>query len=115
VIGGFVATGIAVVAGSAFAIVSTVYANNADTKLDDLQPGYARPCMTEPCKAIHSDRKTSDTFANLSVWTFVASGALGAGTAIYAFAAPTAEPKRAIHVVPVTFVGGGGLIVGGTW
>jgi hypothetical protein len=67
------------------------------------------------CMEIDGKNKSSDTFGDLSVWSFVTGGVLGAGTVIYALATPKPKATSTVRVLPVAVGGGGGLVILGEW
>ncbi|HZG45017.1 MAG TPA: PEGA domain-containing protein, partial [Allosphingosinicella sp.] len=115
IIAGIASSAALVTGGVVFAIVSSGKASDADEQLAELlQKGGPKPCsvpaLLADCMEIDGKRKARDTFADLSAWTFVAGGVLGAGTVIYALAVPGASPTRtAIRVLPGVVARGGGL------
>jgi hypothetical protein len=113
-----------------FAIVSSVNGSDADGQLVTLQEqGGSKPCSTPAlamgCADIQSSLEARDTLRDLAIWSFVAGGVLGAGTAIYAAVAPRSEstpetkltpkPTSKVRAVPVVTARGGGLVIGGEW
>jgi len=67
------------------------------------------------CQAIQSALRDRATFGNVSAWSFIAAGAVGAGTAIYAFAAPRAAKTSRTRLAPLVAVDGGGVVLQGEW
>jgi hypothetical protein len=125
VVAGFVTAGVAAGAGAAFAILSKVKADGAGSKLDALThagvgpSGCAGPSPSADCVALHDTRAARDTFASAALWTFVAAGAVTAGTLVYSFAIPhgtTGAPKATgVQVTPVVSPGAGALLVTGAF
>jgi hypothetical protein len=121
IIGGIAASAVAVSGGVVFAILSSVNAGDAaDRRTTLLQDnGGKNPCLTSPlpmgCREFESSLTAKDTFGNLSVFSFVLGGMLGAGTAIYAVGTPKPKPSGVVQVVPVSSAEGAGLMLHGRW
>jgi hypothetical protein len=120
IIAGMGASVVAVGMGVGFAIGSNVNAGEADEKLAALlRQGGPKPCsipeLLGTCREIDNKNRASDTFADVSVWSFVAGGLLGAGTAIYALVPRRSEPTSTVRALPVVVGGGGGVVVVGGW
>jgi hypothetical protein len=125
VVGGFIAAGLLGGVGGAMAILSKVKATDADAKLtaiDKASHGSASACAgaspSPDCTALHDLRHSRDVFANAALWTFVASGAVTAGTLVYTFVGPRAAPAKkgaSVQAAPMAGPGAGGLLVKGTF
>lgn len=107
-----------IIGGVVFAIASSVKASDADEQLAVLlQKEDATPCfMASPdpaCEPVRSSLAASDTLGNLSIWSFVVGGSLGAATAIYALAAPKAKAQSAVRAVPLASADTGGIMLVG--
>lgn len=132
-------TGVAVgavglLAGTISAIVSSGYASSAEERRDVLLRGSGgsnaclNPANASSCATLNDLWSSRDTWANLSVWTFVLGGVAGAGTAVYALVLPRVmtsgpsapgavepEPKPRAMVVPAVMPSGGGVLVTGAF
>ena len=127
VVAGYITAGVTAGAGAAFAILSKVKADSAGSQLDALTHagvgpnGCAGPSPSAACVSLHDARAARDTFASAALWTFVAAGAVTAGTLVYAFAIPhgsstTGAPKATgIQAMPVVSPAGGALLVTGAF
>jgi hypothetical protein len=119
VAGGTVA-GVSLVTGIVFAALSKAKANDADAMHVDIQnQGGAAACtsgaFTVKCNTLHGIRLSQDAFADVSLWTFVAAGAVGAGTAIYGVTAPKTSRTGMVTLTPLVSAAGGGLRIAGAW
>jgi hypothetical protein len=119
-IGGLVATGVAVSMGIAFAIVSSVHAADAkEQRVAAVQRGVARPCAMPAnatlCEEFTSTLGARDSLGNASLWSFVVGGALGTGTLVYALTSPKPKPASAARAIPVAMGRGGGVLITGAW
>jgi len=105
----------------AFAIVSSVKAGDADDQREALlKKGGVRVCqmptaLATECDEAVSSLKMQDTFGNLSFWSFIVGGTVGAATGTYALATPKAKPTSTVLALPVAIDHGGGLVVTGRW
>lgn len=120
VVSGAAAGGLMLVAGVAFAVVSTGKAGAAEEQRQALIAGTGKAACTgnnvpAECATLQDTIGAKDTFANLSFWSFVSAGALGAGTLIYALVAPNSASSTTLRAAPVITARGGGLTVGGAW
>jgi hypothetical protein len=117
VIGGIVATGAAMSLGVAFAIVSSVHAADAEEQREAIvekgSPTCLSPAKGAACEAIEDSIGARDRFGNLSVFSFVAGGLLGAGTVVYALTAPRPLGKAPVRAAPVVTPDGARLVVVG--
>jgi hypothetical protein len=116
---GSAATGIGLVVGVMFTVLSNGKAAAAKSQKEALVlsngPAACTGASTPAgCAALKDVIGVKDNFANIAVWSFVSAGVFGAGTLIYALAAPKAQPKAAM-IVPVATAQGGALLVRGTW
>jgi hypothetical protein len=116
---GTVIGGVGVVLGAVFAGVSSAKASDAATQYDTLvKTGGAAACGAVPsasCQALESAGRARATFANASAWSFVAGGAVGVATAIYALAGLRSNTTSGTRVTPTLTAGGGGVVVQGAW
>lgn len=123
IIAGIATSAALVTGGVVFAIVSSVKAGDAEdqraaivAQANGSEPSCLRPVPAPECKAIESTLSAQGTFANLSVWSFVVGGMLGAGTAIYGVTtAPRTTSKRAVQVVPMVSAEAGSVVIKGHW
>jgi hypothetical protein len=119
IITGAALAGAGVVMGTTFALLSDAKASDAAAgRATMLTMGASAACGATPsasCQAVESAGQARATFANASAWSFIAGGALGAATVIYALAAPRAAKASATRVAPTLAVGGGGVVVRGEW
>ncbi len=126
-VAGFVTTGAGLALGTAFAILSKTKADSANQSQQTLQStagGNAQACAGAAppagCATLGSLRSSEAMFANASLWSFVAAGAVGAGTLIYTFAvprapaAPVATTSR-LQVIPLAGPTAGGLMLKGAF
>jgi hypothetical protein len=119
-IAGGVMAGLALGAGVLFAVVSNSKAREFDRALKALATdGGPSACVSgkfvASCDALHALGQEMALSANISVWSFIGAGAIGAGTAIYALAAPKTAHASPAQVVPVVSAQGGGMIIVGVW
>lgn len=119
IIAGIATSAATITGGIVFAIASSVKAGEADEGLAALVANDgATPCfMTSPdaaCAPIRSSLEAERAFKNLSVWSFVAGGVVGAGTAIYAFST-RAKRTSYVRAVPVVSAHAGGVVITGRW
>ncbi|HZF49115.1 MAG TPA: PEGA domain-containing protein [Polyangiaceae bacterium] len=120
IITGIATSAATVTAGLVFALVSNAHASDAEEQRTTAnQLGSRDPCLTgmysEQCEAHESTLAAKDAFANLSVFSFVIGGVLGAGTAVYALAAPPSKSTASAQIAPVVTSRGGGLVMVGRW
>jgi tetratricopeptide (TPR) repeat protein len=118
-VAGGVTAGAALVAGVVFTLVANAKASDAaDTKAALIQRAGAKACTgAQPsgCATLVAANAAKDAFADAALWSFVAAGAIGAGTAVYALAAPRGEHQGTWRAAPVVTAQGGGIMVGGAW
>jgi hypothetical protein len=119
---GIITTGVGVGLGAGFAIMSKVKADAASAQLPFIPGGPTNPtaCATPTmsCPALHDALASHDTFASAAVWTFVAAGAVGAGTVIYTVVVPRpqgAVKAARIQAIPLAGPGTGGLMLKGAF
>jgi uncharacterized membrane protein len=118
---GGVAGGLALVAGVAFAVLANGKASDAEQQAKELGAKAGQnACITgafvSECDAIHlGPRQDQVRFANLSAWSFAGAGTLGAGTLIYALAAPKAARENQVQMSPTVVSHGGGIMLRGAW
>jgi hypothetical protein len=118
IISGAVLGGVGVLLGAVFAGVSDAKASDAAAKNGAIVMGVTPACgsvVSANCQAIQSAGQARATFANASAWSFIAGGAVGVATVIYAIAAPRAAKKSGARVVPLVAADGGGVVVRGEW
>jgi hypothetical protein len=115
-----IATGVvAIGAGIGFAVASNAHASDAERQRAALIPKGASACSSpDPaveCRDVESSLAAEGTFGNLSIMSFIAGGAVGAGTVIYALTAPRAKRSRAVSATPVVTARSGGVVITGRW
>jgi PEGA domain len=119
IITGAVLGGVGVLLGAVFAGVSDAKASDVAAKHDAIvQMGAGAACGATPsaaCQALQGAKQDQVRLANASVGSFIAGGAVGAATVIYAVAAPRAVQKSGTRVVPLVAAGGGGVVLLGEW
>lgn len=118
-IGGFIATGVGLGLGTAFAIMTKVEASDATSQSAQFS-GNPRACAASSpaCTTLHDTLASHDTFANAAVWTFVGAGVLGVGTLVYGLAGPKPPPSAPAgraQLVPLVGPGTAGLMVKGAF
>jgi hypothetical protein len=118
VIGGTATAGVALGIGVLFAVLSNGKASDAKA-LGGWDPCYGpTPPVPNRCVELDGLRRSSATFGNVSFWSFVGAGAVGASTLVYALVASKKEkapPTVGFQIAPVPMASGGGVIVGGQW
>ncbi len=120
-VGGFIATGVGLGLGAAFAIMAKVKGDDAGSQSALLGAGNPAACTvpTPTCSTLHGTLASHDTFASAAVWTFVAASAVGVGTVVYTLVAPPQAPRdgrvRGAQVIPMMGPGGGGLMLRGAF
>jgi PEGA domain len=111
--------GAGVILGAVFAGLSDAKASDVNAKHDAIvNMGAAAACGAAPsaaCQALLSAKQSQATFANASAWSFIAGGAVGAATVIYAVAAPRAAKNSGMRVVPLVAADGAGVALRGEW
>lgn len=120
VIAGGTTAGAALLVGVVFAALSKAKSNAANARHVEIQgQGGTDACTSgsyvADCSALRAIRRDQDTFADVSLWSFVGAGAAGAGTLVYALVAPKPSRKDGPRIAPLVNASGGGLTVGGTW
>lgn len=119
IITGAVLGGAGVVLGAVFAGLSNAKASDVAAKHDGIvnmgATAACGPTLSANCEALQSAKRDQVTFANASAWSFIAAGAVGAGTVIYALAAPRAAKQSGTRVLPLVTAGCGGVVVRGEW
>jgi hypothetical protein len=120
IIGGAAASGALVVAGIVFAAVSNGHAaDEAELREALVLEGVREPCLmaayVKRCEEHRSSLAATETFGNLAIWSFIAGGVLGAGTAIYALATPRPKLPSRVAIAPLMASRGGGLVISGRW
>ena len=113
-------TAVALVMGTAFAVVSNGKASDAAAKNEAfVKAGGPRACSTKApaagCGALTDLLKTRATLAQASLGSFVGAGVMAAATVIYGLAAPRSERKAGVRAVPVVSGHGAGLVVDGSF
>lgn len=117
IIAGAVTAGAGVALGGALMGASASRAGVAKALYDEVKTAGCPPASSSPtgkCGELVSAYASRDTLRSAGLWGFVGAGALGAGTLIYALAAPK-RVDAAPRVLPVTAARGGGLMVVGEW
>jgi hypothetical protein len=121
IIAGIAPSAALITGGVVFAIVSSVKGSDAEEQRRVIDQKIGEPpCLKasrDPeCTEIESTLTAQRTFANLSVWSFVVGGMLGAGTAIYGVTtAPRTTSRRAVQVVPMVSAQAGAVVIKGHW
>lgn len=113
---GGVATGVGLVSGIVFTVMSNNKANavQAVGGWEACYDPIAAPQID--CVAVDGDRKDSALFGNIAFWSLLGAGVAGVGTLAYAFLAPERSAKdTGIRVLPAAAAGGGGVAVTGRW
>jgi len=129
-IAGFVTSGIGFGLGTAFAILSRTKADSANQQQMMIQSGAgnnpkacAGTSAPTGCSDLGGLRSSEATFASAALWSFVAAGAVAAGTLVYTFAVPRAPattgaaPAKAarVQVLPLAGPGAGGVMLKGAF
>ena len=119
IITGAVLGGVGLVLGAVFAGVSKADADDAATKRAAmLAVGVTAACGPTPsaaCQSAQSALQGRATFGNAAAWSFIAAGAVGAGTLVYALAAPRASKTSGVRAAPLVVANGGGVVLQGEW
>jgi hypothetical protein len=120
IIAGIASSVAAAGAGIGFAVVSNGKGSTADERLETLrqQAGNRSPCravQTMACEEVRGLIVDRDLFGNLAAWSFLISGAVGAGTAIYLLTAAEPGATRSITVAPAVTYDAAGLMLTGAW
>jgi hypothetical protein len=112
-------TGAGVIVGAVFAGVSNAKASDVTSMHAAIvKIGPSAACGATPsasCQALQSAIRDQATFGNAAAWSFVAAGAVGASTLIYALAAPRTAKTSGMRVAPLVAADGGGLVLRGQW
>lgn len=125
---------VGLLAGTISAIVASGYGSSAEERREVLlrRPGGGSACLdsanASECETLNGLWSSRDTWANVSVWSFVIGGVAGAGTAVYALVlprvmkgsepapeSPEPEPKPRAMALPVVMPSGGGVMVTGAF
>lgn len=118
IIAGGSLTGASVLVGAVLTVVANKKAGDAATTRDAIvKAGPAAACTatsSSSCQALQGAMQDQARLSNGAAWSFIAAGALGAGTLIYAVAAPRARTS-ALRVAPLVAAEGGGIVVRGEW
>jgi hypothetical protein len=113
-------TGVALVLGTAFAVVSNGKARDAVDDHAALAMTGPMPCAgasaastscTRAAAAVNAKR----AFANAAFWSFVGAGLAGAGTLTYALAAQRSTTRTGLRVLPAAGPQGAGIEIRGAW
>jgi hypothetical protein len=107
-------------AGVVFAIVSSVNASDAKALREGLiAKGDPALCLgqapSQECTDADQHLAARDTFRDLAIWSFVAGGVVGVGTAVYAYVAPRPKSVNQVRVLPAPTARGGGVVIAGEW
>lgn len=119
-------TGAGLVAGIVFTVVANGKSNDAAALRTSLVNSFGpsvcnsttvglQTTAGQDCRAIVSLRGDRDTFGSAAFWSFVGAGVVGAGTVVYALAAPRKKTSVGLQALPVVSSAGGGMLVQGTW
>jgi hypothetical protein len=116
VLSGVVIAGAGVGLGVVFTVVSSVKASDAVAKFNALvKAGGPEACRSGApapgCGDLTDVKKERAALADAALWSFVGGGVVGAGTLIYALAAP----KASVQALPVVTGQGGGITVRGSF
>lgn len=119
IIAGAAVAGVGVVAGAVLAVLANAKAGDAASEYDKHNSAGSAcgspPPSSGPCAELWSARRAQATLGNAAAWSFIGAGAVGAGTLIYALAAPRAAKASAVRAAPLVAAGGGGLLLQGEW
>jgi hypothetical protein len=116
-IAGGATAGAALIAGVVFTVLANERASAAEEKNSQLVKAVGPGTCAEPTGACGEVAKLVHdrvVFSDLSFWSFVGAGTLGAATVIYGFATRSAS-QSAVRVAPIVTASGGGFAVGGAW
>jgi hypothetical protein len=107
-------------AGVVFAIVSSVNASDAKALREGLiAKSDPSLCLgqapSQECTDADQHLADRDTFRDLAIWSFVAGGVVGVGTAVYAYVAPRPKSVNQVRALPVPMARGGGVVIAGEW
>lgn len=116
---GGVVTGAALAAGVVLTVLSNGKAGEAQSQRTSLRQSTGPAACTgagapEGCAGLKDAILAKDTFGNAAGWSFIGAAVVGAGTLIYALAAPKTRQKSGM-LVPVVTAQGGALLVRGSW
>jgi PEGA domain len=117
IIAGGATAGAVLVAGVVFTVVANGKANAARDKNDQIIRTMGAGTCAQPngaCGEAASLFHDRQGFSNAAAWSFIAAGAFGAATAIYAVATKPA-PKTRMRAGPLLTADSGGLMIGGEW
>jgi hypothetical protein len=121
VIGGAVATGVALGAGIALTAVASSKSADANDRLEVLKKtGDSNPCQSHAadCAAIAASWRTYDKLTVGARASFIGAGTFAAATIIYAVLVPVVTKPTAqveVGVLPAITAGQAGLMVRGAW
>jgi hypothetical protein len=112
--------GAALVVGVVSAVLSNGKAGDVDDMLTTIgSAGDPSACSSgrraSECDALHGLRQDRDRLANVSFWSFLGAGVVGAGTLVYALTAPKEARAGGVKAAPLVAAQGGGLMISGTW
>lgn len=120
-VGGWIAAGSGLAAGVVFTLLANGRAGDAEGLRQELiaeSNGYAQCPDLNPlkCAELKDTVLTKVDLSNAAFWSFVAGGAIGAGTLVYGLVTmrPT-ESRPIVQVVPLLGTGASGLLVNGTF
>jgi hypothetical protein len=120
VISGAAAAGAGLIAGVIFALVANGKAGDAEDQTEALAAAHGPRACTGPgapaeCGEIQDALAAKDTFSNLALWTLVGAGAVGIGTAIYAWKAPDGNTAASTRARAWVAPGAGGVSLRAAW
>jgi tetratricopeptide (TPR) repeat protein len=119
IVAGAALGGVGIILGAVFAGLSDAKASDVNAKHDAIvNMGAVAACGAAPsaaCQALLSAKQDQAAFANAAAWSFIAGGAVGAATVIYAVAAPRAAKRSGMRVVPLVAADGAGVVLRGEW
>lgn len=119
-IAGGVTAGVAFGAGLVFTFLANGKASSASEKVTSVAAqGGDKACLAQSfgtaCEELHGLRQEAATFGNVAVWSFIGAGVVGAGTLVYALAAPRRPKEPSLQAAPLVSATGGGLMLRGSW
>ncbi|KYF73864.1 hypothetical protein BE15_09655 [Sorangium cellulosum] len=118
-VGGGIAAGAGVAAGVVFTLLANGRAGDAETSRQELiaeGDGYALCPDLNPvkCAELKDTVLAKVDLTNAAFWSFVAGGAIGAGTLVYGLVTmKSSESRPTVQVVPLLGTGASGLLVSG--
>lgn len=110
-------TGVALVLGTAFAVISNGKASDASAKLSTFKQMGRSACAQHAtvCADVDTAWGARDGFANASVGAFLGAGAIGVATLGYLLLAPKRASSSGARVLPMVGVSQAGAMMTGVW